>query len=320
MSKGSVSVPTNKWALLHPRHWLAWLGILFWALLVQVPYPCVQALGALMGALAGRFNGKRRRFVRININAAFADKTVAQRELIFAQVFRNVGMAIMETGVAWFWPKWRLRRLYTVDGADTVRNLQAQGQGVILLGSHLSTLDIGSAFMGLEFTYDGLYRKNNNAVYDAVQKWGRENYCPGTAIERSNMRAMVKTLRAGKSIWYAPDQDFGAEGSVFVNHFGVRTAMLTATSKLAKMGRATVVPFYQLRVKNPTWFGPRFQLSFLPPLQDFPCGDDTRDAQVQCDLVESIVRQAPEQYLWTQRRFKTRPSDGDDPHSGLRYK
>lgn len=310
----------SKWVLVHPKYWLTWLAMLFWALLVQLPYAWVIGIGAGLGTLAGRFNKKRRRFVQINIETAFPEKTALEREAMCAQVLSNVGMAIMETGIAWFWPKWRLRKLYTVEGADYVRDLQAQGQGVILLGSHLSTLDIGSAFMGQEFTYDGLYRKNGNAVYDAVQKWGRERYCPGTAIERSNMRAMVKTLRNGNSIWYAPDQDFGAEGSVFVNHFGVRTAMVTATSKLAKMGKAKVVPFYQLRIKSSGWFGPKFKLTFLPPLQDFPGGDDVVDAQMQCDIVESIVRQAPEQYLWTQRRFKTRPVGEDDPHAGLKYR
>lgn len=310
-----------RWELLHPKHWLTWLGMLFWALLVQLPYAWVVAIGSVMGSLAGCYNKKRRRFIRINIDAAFPEKTELEREDICAQVLKNIGMAIMETGIAWFWPKWRLRKLYTVEGAEVVRDLQAQGQGVILLGSHLSALDIGVAFMGLEFTYDGLYRKNGNPVYDVVQKWGRERYCPGTAIERKNMRAMVKALRIGNSILYAPDQDFGAEGSVFVTHFGVRTAMVTATSKLAKLGNARVVPFYHLRIKNPGWFRAKFKLTFLPPLENFPSGNDESDAQVQCDFVESIVRQVPEQYLWTQRRFKTRPVDDiDDPHAGLKYK
>lgn len=319
MAKVSESI--SKWALAHPRHWLTWLGMLFWALLVQLPYAWVVAIGSAMGTLAGRFNKKRRRFIQINIDAAFPDKTALEREEICAQVLSNIGMAIMETGIAWFLPKWRLRKLYTVTGVNHIRDLQAQGQGVIILGSHLSALDIGLAFIGQEFTYDGLYRKNGNPVYDAVQIWGRKKYCPGIAIERSNMRAMVKTLRTGRSILYAPDQDFGAEGSVFVNHFGVRTAMVTATSKLAKMGKAKVVPFYHLRIKDSGWFGPKFALTFLPPLQNFPSGDDVQDAQVQCDFIESVVSQAPEQYLWTQRRFKTRPVDeSDDPHAGLKYK
>lgn len=292
----------------------------FWWLLVQLPYDWVVAIGSVMGKLAGRVNKKRRHFIQININAVFPEKSEVEREEICQQVLSNIGMAIMETGIAWFWPKWRLRKLYSVEGSQYVRDLQAQGQGVILLGGHLSALDIGLAFAGLEFTYDGLYRKNSNPVYDAVQKWGREKYCPGTAIERSNMRAMVKTLRTGNSIMYLPDQDFGAEGSVFVDHFGVRTAMVTATSKLAKMGKAKVVPFYHLRIKNSTWLGPKFQLTFLPPLDNFPSGDDVQDAQVQCDFVESVVLQAPEQYLWTQRRFKTRPVGEDDPHAGLKYK
>lgn len=306
-------------SLAHPKFWPSWLGMAFWALLVQLPYPIVMAIGAGLGKLAGHFNKKRRRFVEININTAFADRSEAERQRIIEAVFANVGMAIMETGIAWFWPKWRLRKLYKVEGSDIVDDLQNQGRGVILLGSHLSTLDIGSAFMGLECTFDGLYRENKNPVYDWVQKWGRENYCPGKAIERSNMRAMVKTLRSGNSIWYAPDQDFGPEGAVFVTHFGVRTAMVTATSKLAKMGKAAVVPFYQERLKS-GFMQPKYLLKFKPPLENFAQGDDLGDAQRQCDLIEEVVQKLPEQYLWTQKRFKTRPTEGDDPHANLVYK
>lgn len=307
-------------ALLHPRHWLTWLGMAFWALLVQLPYPVVMAVGAALGRLAGRLNKKRRRFVELNIHTAFADRPEQERLEIIERVFASVGMAIMETGMAWFWPKWRLRRLYRVEGADIVRDLQTQGQGVVLLGNHLSTLDVGLAFMGQEFNLDGLYRKNKNPVYDFVQMWGRQGYCTGKTIERSNLRGMVKTLRQGRSIWYAPDQDFGPEGSVFIRHFGVLTATVTATSKLAKMGKAAVVPVYQERLSDAGFFQPKYLLKFSKPLEDFAQGDDRADAQRQCDLIEALVQRIPEQYLWTQKRFKTRPTQGQDPHGDLVYR
>ena len=52
---------------------------------------------------------------------------------------------------------------------------------------------------------------------------------------------MLKVLRGGRAIWYAPDQDYGAKQSLFVPLFGIPAATVTATTKFARLGRARVL-------------------------------------------------------------------------------
>ncbi len=291
-------------ALLHPRYWLTWLGIGVWALLVQLPFPLLVLMGTGLGKLVYRFNHKRRKIAARDLEICYPEKTMLEREQILKKSFESIGIAAFETAIAWFWPSWRLRRLYTVEGREHVERAHAENNSVLMLGTHLTTLDIGGAFMGLEFRMGGMYRTNRNAAYDWVQRWGRQSCRPdATFISSDNVRGLIKHLRQGGIFWYAPDQDHGAKGSVFVSYFNVPTAMITATATFARMGKAAVVPVYQQRLPG----AKGYKLIYLPALESFPSGDDNADAQVISDFIERIVREQPEQYLWIQRRFKTRP-------------
>ncbi len=55
-----------------------------------------------------------------------------------------------------------------------------------------------------------MYRAHKNPVFDYVQRRGRERHnADAHAIEREDVRGMLKVLRQGRAIWYAPDQDYG---------------------------------------------------------------------------------------------------------------
>lgn len=128
----------------------------------------------------------------------------------------------------------------------------------------------------------------------------------GHAMPREDVRGMVKALRKGRAIWYAPDQDYGRKHSIFVPFFGVPAATLSAMSQLARLGKARVIPFTQTRKSD----GSGYQLTVHPPLSDFPSGDEYQDCVAVNGLVETLIQEQPGQYLWVHRRFKTRP-EGD---------
>jgi KDO2-lipid IV(A) lauroyltransferase len=123
------------------------------------------------------------------------------------------------------------------------------------------------------------------------------------AIDRRDVRGILRALRSNEPVWYAPDQDYGREHSVFVPFFGVPAATITATSRLARLSGAPVVPFFQYRLPD----AGGYLLRIEPPLADFPSADLEADAARVNALIEARVRDHPEQYLWSHRRFKTRP-------------
>ena len=291
-------------AFLHPRYWLLWLGLAGLWLLTQLPYVALLRLGRVLGALMQRFARSRRHIVTRNIELCFPQLSAVERERLVRENFASMGIAFFEMAMSWWWPKKRLAGLVQVQGLEHLQAAQEQGQGAILMAIHFTTLEIGAALLGQQHTIDGMYRAHKNPVFDYVQRRGRERHnADAHAIEREDVRGMLKVLRKGRAIWYAPDQDFGAKQSVFVPLFGVLAATVTATSKFAKLGRAQVIPMTQTRLAS----GQGYLIKIEPPLQNFPGETDEQDCIRLNKWIEQAIMQQPEQYLWAHRRFKTRP-------------
>lgn len=298
-----MSSPHFSKTLLAPRHWPSWIGAGLWFLLVQLPYSWQWAMARWLGPKLRR-NKKRVHQARTNLQLCFPEMSESEREKLLDENLISTAMAMFETGIAWFWPKWRLRRLFGISGLEHVEQAQRDGQGALLLSLHFTTLDIGSAMLGQYVNYDGMYRPHINPVYDYLQKKRREAYCKGgMAFSRDNVRAMIGQLRKGRMIWYAPDRDLGEKMSVFVPFFGVQTATVTATAQFARMGRAKVIPFCQFRRAD----GTGYDVVIHPVFENFPSGDELADARRVNEFMEQQIRKAPEQYFWAQPRFKTRP-------------
>ena len=289
--------------LLAPRHWPSWLGAGLWFLIAQLPYRVQWWLAKALAPLL-RLNKKRLNFARRNIELCFPNLSEDERERLLKQNLTSTAMTVFETGIAWFWPGWRLRRLFTVTGLEHLKAAEEAGQGALLLSLHMTTLDIGSAMLGQVVNFDGMYRPHSNPVYDYLQMKRRSAYSPGAmTIPRDNVRAMISRLRKGRFIWYAPDRDLGSKNSLFAPFFGVQAATVSATGKLVSMGKGRVIPFTQYRLPG----GRGYQLVIRPALEDFPSGDDYADTVRVNRYMEEAIEECPHQYFWAQPRFKTRP-------------
>jgi len=152
----------------------------------------------------------------------------------------------------------------------------------------------------------GMYRVMDDAVFERAVLRARLRYAD-TMFVKEDLRATVKHLRRGGTLWYAPDQDMRGKDSVFVPFFGIPAATITATHHLARLSGAAVIPFFHKR--NP---GGGYTLRLEAPLDGFPGSDVVADTARVNACVERMVREAPEQYLWVHKRFKSRPP-GDTP-------
>ena len=297
--------PRFRLAFLHPRYWLLWLGLGVLWLIVQLPYCVLLRLGRAIGWVILHVSASRRHIAMRNLELCFPQWSEAERKRVLRENFASNGIALIEMAMSWWWPRSRLSRLAHIEGIEHLQRAQQEGKGVILMALHFTTLEIGAALLGQRHTIDGMYREHKNAVFDYVQRKGRERHnLDATAIEREDVRAMLKVLRGGRAIWYAPDQDYGAKQSIFVPLFGIQAATVTATTKFARLGRALVMPFTQERLAD----GAGYRLVIHPPLEDFPGETEEADCLRINQWVVKEVSKLPEQYLWAHRRFKTRPA------------
>jgi len=296
--------PRFRTLYLHPRFWALWLGLgLLW-LIAQLPYRALLGLGRALGTVMYRVAGERRRIAARNLELCFPELSSDERQRLLKENFASTGIAFFEMAMSWWWPKARLARLAHIEGIEHLQAAQREGEGAILMAVHFTTLEIGAALLGQAHTIDGMYREHGNAVFDFIQRRGRERHNPDSlAVERDDVRGMLKLLRKGRAIWYAPDQDYGAKQSIFVPLFGIPAATVTATSKFARLGKARVIPFTQKRLED----GSGYRLVVHPPLEGFPGETEEADCLRINQWVEGVLRECPEQYLWAHRRFKSRP-------------
>ncbi|KNC88558.1 Kdo(2)-lipid IV(A) acyltransferase [Trabulsiella odontotermitis] len=296
-------LPKFSAALLHPRYWLTWLGIGALWLMVQLPYPVIYRIGTSMGRLSMRLMKRRAHIAYRNLELCFPEMSEAERHRLVVKNFESVGMGLMETGMAWFWSDRRIAHWTTVTGFEPLRELEAQKKGILLIGVHFLTLEMGARMFGLNWPGIGVYRPNDNPVLDLLQTWGRLR-SNKDMLDRKDLKGMVRALKNGDVVWYAPDHDYGPRSSVFVPFFAVdQAATTTGTWMLAKMSKACVVPFVPRRRED----GKGYELIMLPPECSPPLDDAETTAAWMNRVVEQCILMAPEQYMWLHRRFKTRP-------------
>ncbi len=293
-------------ALLHPRYWLTWTGLGLGWLAAQLPYPLLLELGKAVGWLIKTTSARRRHITLTNLSLCFPEKSPEQINELLDKTFDSIGIAVFEVLMSWWSSDKKLKKLVKIEGLENLKNALQQNKGVILLSAHFTSMEMGGRLLIMHHPFHPMYRQHKNPVFEYVMHTARSNYTD-KAIERGNMRGMMRSLKDNIAIWYAPDQNYGSEQSIFVNFFNVPASTITATSRLAGIYGSPVVPFFQQRLPE----NKGYVLKIYPALENFPTEDIKADTQRINDIIEAEIRKIPEQYLWSHRRFKTRPEGMD---------
>jgi len=288
--------------LIHPRYWPIWLGFGLAALVTLLPHRLQMKIGTGIGALGYHVAKRRRHIVEVNIALCFPELSQQQRQQLVRQTLRSVGISLIETARVWIWNPRLIRRRVTIHGIEHLHAAVARGHGVLLLGMHLSTLDFCGAALGCDIDMDVMYRANANPLLETLMTRGRMKSFP-RAIERNDVRGVLRSLKQGHVVWYGADQDYGRKQAEFVPFFGVPAATITGPARLAKLSGATALVFSHYRRPGDD----HYDIYLSAPLADFPSGDSVLDTTQINQMVEAAVRFHPEQYWWVHRRFKTRP-------------
>ena len=229
----------------------------------------------------------------------------AQRQALGLRHFEALGRNAIEMSVMWFAPDRRALGLVSIRGKEHLDRLR--GKPIILLVPHFIGLNMGGARIANDYPGSAsIYSRQKNPVLDRLFLRGRTRFGAPTLLSRQDgMRAIVKTLREGRLLYYLPDLDYGPRDAVFVPFFGVPAATITGLSRLAAVGGARVVPCVTRQLPR----GGGYVVRFYPAWEDFPSGDETADARRMNAFIEERVREMPEQYFWAAETLQD-PSAG----------
>ncbi|WFF39693.1 lipid A biosynthesis acyltransferase [Moraxella nasibovis] len=303
-----------QWQFLKPQYWGIWLALAIFLPLIYLPLRVQFMIGKKIGQLAYRFIPRRVNDTLTNLTLAFPDKSDDEKIAIAKQTFVNQGIGIFETLNAWFRPN-VFKRTFSISGLQHLITAQKENKAVILLGGHFTTLDLGGRLCTQFFPADCMYRKQNNPLLEWFIYNGRRHIFD-EQINSRDMKKLITRIKAGKVIWYSPDQDFGLEHGVMATFFGVPSATITAQRRFARMGDKSNPPVFiafdmirQTPDNIPKGKRPHYHLTLSPVLDNYPSDDELADAQRINDVFENIIKKDLSQWMWFHRRFKTQ-ADG----------
>jgi KDO2-lipid IV(A) lauroyltransferase len=284
-----------------PRYWPTWLLLACMRLAAVMPLGVLVLAGSVAGGFLYLVAHERRRVAAINLAIAFPDDDARTLRRLNRACFRNVAVGILEIGLVWWAPD-RVRRLTEVRGLEHLERARQDGKGAMLLTAHFTCIEVGLPVLSRHATLQAMYKRPHNKLMDAFMERHRGKFTEIIVGHHSPI-GLIRGLKRGHAMWYAPDQDFGGKDTVFVPLFGVEATALTAPARIARMAGVPVLPSCVERKTG----GQGYRLTIGPPLQAFPSGDDVRDALTINRATEDLIRRNPEQYLWIHKRYKRRP-------------
>lgn len=285
--------------LLSPRYWPTWAGLGVLRLLTLLPFRLQLAIGARLGGLLRHLPVRFVRIARRNIELCLPELGAAQRKRLLDRHFTSLGIALSEIAMAWWWPTARLKTISRVEGMEHVKAALERGRGAILLTAHFTPLEIGGRIVAAATPVNIIYRPSKNQALAHVLSRCRSRN-GGRAIPRDDIRSMIAALKRNEVVWYAPDQSYRKKGAEMVALFGIPAPTNTATSRIARMTGAAVLPYFVERLPGSAGY----RVVIQPALESFPSECPRADAERFHRLIEAQVRAVPDQYLWIHRRFK----------------
>jgi len=299
--------PPFRLALLSPLHWPAWVGLGAIRLVAVLPRRWLLRMGRALGWIAARAFGERRRVAARNLELCFPELDANARATLLEENLRDSGSMLVEFALAWMGSRRAIESIpVSFEGLEHLERARAAGDGVLLVGAHFSHLELCARLVSQRIAIAGMYREHSDAAFEWAIKRARLRYADAM-FAKHELRQTVRYLKAGGTVWYAPDQDMRGKDAVFAPFFGVPAATITATHHLARMSGARVIAFFHRRTAEGG-----YSIRLEAPLAAFPGEDVVIDTSRVNAAIERMVREAPSQYLWLHKRFKTRPP-GDPP-------
>jgi KDO2-lipid IV(A) lauroyltransferase len=269
--------------------------------LAILPYKFVARLGIAVGAALYALPSRRKHVVLVNLRLCFPAKTSRELDKLARDHFCHVVRSYFERGIQWFGGAQSIKDIVQIESKIDLDDENAPP--TIFMGFHFVGIEAGCMLYSTRLPVASLYTRMSNAGMCDLAKRQRGRFGAEMIERATSAKKIVGLLRAGKPVMLAADMDQGVDNSVFVPFFGIPACTLTAVSRLARLGRARVVPF--VTEVLPDYQG--YKLTIFEPLAGFPSGNDEIDARRMNAFLEGQVAKFPEQYYWVHRRFKHRP-------------
>ncbi|MGO9451592.1 MAG: lysophospholipid acyltransferase family protein [Candidatus Binataceae bacterium] len=290
--------------------------IIFWLFraalnaLSLIPDFLLYPLGVVGGFIGYLLDRRHLRIGMKNLEIAFPEKSEGERRRILRASYLNLGRGAAEyIRLSGFFYR-RLRRRVSYKGlsnfAQAVRG--KPGKGIIALSAHFGNFELLLSAQALHGYQIGIVHHTQRFLAgDALMSYVRERAGVDIMRKHSAARAVLRALKDGDLVGIPFDQNAKRSEAIFVPFFGEPAATISGLARLAMSSGAPVVPVFIVRQLN--------RRSHCIQIYEELAVQRTGDLEVDLlentrrfvKAIEDIVRRYPDQFLWTHRRYRTRP-------------
>jgi KDO2-lipid IV(A) lauroyltransferase len=295
---------------LGPQHWPVWCAIGLMGVFAWVPWSWQRRLAQALGTLGWLVAKRDRHTAVVNLRLCLPELAAGEQGRLVRAHFASLVQSLFETAALWFRPHGRLAQSPVLAGREHLDAALQRGKGVLLVTAHFTTNEMAAAALGRAgLDADLMYKRSSNPLIQAFALRQRlRQASPATRLVPSEaLVEVLRSLKRNRIVLYAPDQVYAGPGHLRVPFFGVPALCNPGITTLARATGCTVLLYFPERLPGTQGFIGQV----LAPLPYFPSTDATADVQRYHRAIEEQVRRAPEQYLWSYKRFRPLPGEAN---------
>ena len=296
--------PTFQASFIHPRYWLIWLAMPLAILIALLPHRVRDALAFRLAKFFAKQNNNAKKRATANIQLCFPELSEAQQQDLLERTYGVAGCILLSFAQPFIRGRNYVVNNHDVTGEHYLHELRKQNKNIIMLVPHNWALDYSALyFCARDLPMVAMIKPQSNPVTDWLMNVQRKQFGGRIYQRKQGIKPYLKSIKEGYLAYYLPDEDQGLSQSIFAPFFGHEKATLKGVGKLAKLSDAAVVPvFPSYNVETG-----RYEITIHAPLTGFPSGDEYADACKMNQVLEEMIREKPEQYMWILRLLRHLP-------------
>ncbi len=269
-------------------------------------------LGSIIGWLLSIFPNRNLHVTTTNIQLCFPEMETLQQQYLIKQSLIETGKTLIEANLMWQWNKDKLFKLIKKVHGETLIQQAINNKGVILALPHLGNWELLALYCSANYPTTTMYQKPKIAQFDTFVKKGRERFgAKLVPTDNQGIRAMLNALKKNELICILPDQEPKEGSGIFAPFFGLQAYSMSLISRFATKTNAEVIIAYSKRLTQ----GQGYEIFFIP-LNDINVGSLEDSVTYLNTEIEKCIREIPEQYQWSYKRFRKQPAIRDKRITG----
>lgn len=286
---------------------LSRLGTFFLYLLSLLPFTFLYLISDLLFVILYYIVGYRRKVVEENLKNSFPEKTDEERKNIERKYYKYMADLMVETIKSISMSEKQVKKRMVATNPELMHEYFSKGKSILAAAGHYCNWEMASLSFG--FLTDKrriiVYKPQSNAIFTDFFNRTRSRF-------GATMVAMKQTLR--KMIEYKNELSFSVlvadqtpavnDINYFTTFLNQPTAVFLGIEKLTKVLDCVVI-FYRIDLVKRGYY----TYTFVPLVEEPKLAKPYEITEAHVRYLESLIREKPEYWLWSHRRWKVKPED-----------